>query len=275
MELGFSRLACIPCANSSESPLTERAVKITATIVTLNEERNLARALDSLDCVDEIVVVDSGSTDGTREIACRYSARFLDHAWPGFTAQKNFAAEQASHDWILSLDADEALTEGLSGEITRLKQAGPDAQAYRMPRRAQYLGRWIRHSGWYPDYKVRLYDRRHARWVGEYVHESVQVEGAVGALEGDLLHYTCDSLSQHLRTLDRYTTLAAEELRAGGHKAGPARLLLAPPWTFFKTYLLHQGFRDGYQGLLISAMAAWYVFLKWAKTREHTSVPVR
>lgn len=246
-------------------------MKITATIVTLNEERNLARALDSLDCVDEIVVVDSGSIDGTREIACRYGARFIEHAWPGFAAQKNFAAEQAGHDWILSLDADEALTEGLSAEITRLKQGGPEAQAYRMPRRAQYLGRWIRHSGWYPDYKVRLYNRRHARWAGEYVHESVQVEGSVGTLGQDLLHYTCDSLSQHLRTLDRYTTLAAAELRDRGRRAGIPRLLLSPPWTFFRTFVLQQGFRDGWQGLVISVMAAWYVFLKWAKTHADSA----
>lgn len=267
-------------------------MKITATIVTLNEERNLARALDSLDCVDEVVVVDSGSTDRTREIACRYGARFIEHAWPGFAAQKNFAAEQASHDWILSLDADEALTEGLSGEITRLKQAAAQAgrmprglpesglpesglpgqaalpAAYRMPRRAQYLGRWIRHSGWYPDFKVRLYDRRSARWVGDYVHESVQVDGTIETLGADLLHYTCDSLSQHLRTLDRYTTLAAAELRAQGRRTNVARLLVDPAWTFFRSYLLQQGFRDGRQGLIISAMAAWYVFLKWAKTLE-------
>jgi len=243
-------------------------VKISATIITLNEERNLPRALESLDCVDEVVLVDSGSTDRTCEIACRHGARVLTNPWPGYAAQKNFAAAQASHDWILSLDADEALSEPLSAAVTRLRQQGPQAAAYGMPRRAQYLGRWILHSGWYPDEKVRLYDRTRARWSGDYVHESVQVDGAVGRLDGDLLHYTCDSLSQHLRTLDRYTTLAAAELRASGRRAGPARLLLAPPWTFLRTYVLQQGFRDGRQGLLISAMAAWYVFLKWAKTLE-------
>jgi glycosyltransferase involved in cell wall biosynthesis len=254
--------------------LAERTVKITATIITLNEERNLERALDSLDCVDEIVIVDSGSTDRTREIACRYGARFIEHTWPGFAAQKNFAAEQADNDWILSIDADEALTEGLSGEIMRLKQEAEAGEmqalpnGYRMPRRAQYLGRWILHSGWYPDAKVRLYDRRHARWTGEYVHESVVVDGAVGALREDLLHYTCDSFSQHLRTLDRYTTLAAQDLLAHGRRASAVRLLLSPPWTFFRTYILQQGFRDGWQGAAISAMAAWYVFLKWGKTME-------
>ena len=243
-------------------------MKISATIIALNEERNLPRALETLDCADEVVVVDSGSTDRTREVALRYGARVIENAWPGYAPQKNFAAEQASHDWILSLDADEALSESLSAEIMRLKQEGPRAVGYRMPRRAQYLGRWILHSGWYPDHKLRLYDRRRGRWAGQYVHENVEVEGPVEMLEADLLHYTCDSLSQHLLTLNRYTTLAAQELCTQGRRATAARLLLAPPLTFLKTYLLQQGFRDGYPGLLISAMAAWYVFLKWAKTRE-------
>jgi len=243
-------------------------VKISATIITLNEERNLRRALDSLDCVDETVVVDCGSTDRTREIARGYGAHVVENAWPGYAAQKNLAAARASHDWILSIDADEALSEALSAEIMRLKRGEPGAAGYRFPRRAQYLGRWILHSGWYPDYKLRLYDRRRGAWQGDYVHESVRVAGPVETLRGDLLHYTCDALSRHLRTLDRYTTLAAHELRAQGRRAGPARLLLAPPWTFLRTYLFQQGFRDGYQGLLISSMAAWYVFLKWAKTLE-------
>ena len=243
-------------------------MKISATIIALNEERNLPRALDSLDCVDEVVVVDSGSADRTREVARRHGARVTENPWPGYAAQKNLAAARAAHDWILSIDADEALSEQLSAEIMRLKQQGPRAAGYRMPRRAQYLGRWILHSGWYPDHKLRLYDRRRGRWVGDYVHERVQVDGPVETLSADLLHYTCESLSQHLRTLDRYTTLAAQELRGQGRRAGPARLLLAPPWTFLKTYLLQQGFRDGYPGLLISSMAAWYVFLKWAKTLQ-------
>ena len=228
----------------------------------------MPRALETLGCADEVVVVDSGSSDRTCEVALRYGARVVEHVWPGYAAQKNFAAEQASHDWILSLDADEALSESLSAEIMRLKQEGPRAAGYRMPRRAQYLGRWILHCGWYPDHKLRLYDRRRGRWAGQYIHERVEVEGPVEVLDADLLHYTCDSLSQHRRTIDRYTTLAAQELRAQERRAIAARLLLAPPLTFLRTYLLQQGFRDGYRGLLISAMAAWYVFLKWAKTRE-------
>ena len=243
-------------------------MKISATIITLNEERNLPRALESLACVDEVLVVDSGSTDRTVEIARRYGARVMTHSRPGYAAQKNYAASQAAHDWILSLDADESLSETLVAEIQEVKNDANNPAGYRFPRLTQYLGRWILHCGWYPDYKLRLYDRNHGRWVGDYVHESVTVDGTVATLHGPLHHFTCQSLSEHVRTLDRYTTLAAKELRARGYRAGMVRLLLAPPAIFLKTYLLQQGFRDGYQGLLIAAMAAWYVFLKYAKTRS-------
>ncbi len=246
-------------------------MKISATIITLNEERNLPRALESLTCVDEVVVVDSGSTDRTLEIARRYGARVVSNSWPGYAAQKNFAAAEAAHDWILSLDADEALSETLAAEIQQVRCGGAaalEAAGYCFPRLAQYLGQWILHSGWYPDYKLRLYDRRRGRWVGDYVHESVEVEGSVVTLQGPLHHFTCQSLSEHVRNVERYTTLAAQELRARGYRAGLGRLAFAPPLTFWKTYLLQQGFRDGHRGFLIAAMAAWYVFLKYAKTRE-------
>ena len=188
-------------------------MKISATIITCDEERNVARAIESLRCCDEIVVVDSGSLDRTAEIAANLGARVIESPWRGYAQQKNLAAERSQHDWILSIDADEALSEALEGEIWQIKKNGPRFDAYTMPRLAQYLGRWILHSGWYPDRKVRLYNRRKARWVGDYVHESVHVDGSVGHLESDLLHFTCSSLSEHLKTLDRYTTLAAEQKR--------------------------------------------------------------
>ncbi len=137
-----------------------------------------------------------------------------------------------------------------------------------MPRLAQYLGRWILHSGWYPDRKIRLFDRRKARWVGEFVHESVKVDGPVGHLESNLLHFTCSSLSEHLRTMDRYTTLAAEEIVTRGKGFGFARLLLDPPWTFFRTYVVKRGFLDGVEGLTIAYMAGLYNFVKYAKARS-------
>ena len=242
-------------------------MKITATIITLNEERNIARAIESLRCSDEILIVDSGSVDRTVELAEKLGARVIEAGWRGFAGQKNWAAEQASHDWILSLDADEALSEALEAEIWNLKKNGPRYDAYTMPRLARYLGRWILHSGWYPDRKVRLYDRRKARWVGDFVHESVISTGRIGHLESNLLHFTCDSLSEHLRSLDRYTTLAAQEIAARKVKVPLFRVILDPAWTFAKTYFLQRGFLDGLEGLTIAYMAAFYTFLKYSKAR--------
>jgi glycosyltransferase involved in cell wall biosynthesis len=243
-------------------------MKITAAIITLNEERNIARTVESLRCADEILIVDSGSVDRTAELAEKLGARVIEAGWRGYAGQKNWAAEQAQHDWILSLDADEALSEALDAEILRLKKSGPPCDAYTMPRLARYLGRWIYHSGWYPDRKVRLYDRRKARWVGEFVHESVQAEGKVGHLEGVILHFTCDSLSEHLRTLDSYTTLAAQEIVARKMNVPLSRLILDPAWTFVRTYIIQRGFLDGPEGLTIAHMAAFYTFLKYSKARN-------
>src|ERR1700716_2489849 len=173
-------------------------MKISAAIITFNEERNVSRVIESLRCCDEIIVVDSGSTDRTTEVAAKHGARVLESPWRGYAGQKNFASERCTHDWVLSLDADEALSEALEGEIWQIKKNGPQFDAYTMPRLAQYLGRWILHSGWYPDRKVRLFDRRKAKWVGEFVHESVHVQGPIGHLKSNILHFTCSSLSEHL-----------------------------------------------------------------------------
>src|SRR5436309_6367476 len=239
-------------------------MKITATIITLNEERNIARAIESLRCCDEILIVDSGSVDRTAELAQNLGVRVIEAGWRGYAAQKNWAAEQAANDWILSLDADEALSEALEAEIWNLKKTGPLHDAYTMPRLARYLGRWILHSGWYPDRKVRLYDRRKAQWVGDFVHESVHVKGRIAHLEGNLLHFTCDSLSEHLRTLDHYTTLAAQELVARKAKIGLSNLIVDPAWTFVRSYFLQHGFLDGLEGLTIAHMAAIDTFLTYA-----------
>ena len=243
-------------------------MKLSATVVTLNEERNIARAIESLRFADEIVIVDSGSTDRTCEIADRLGARVIEEPWRGYAAQKNFAAECAAHDWILSLDADESVNEELEGEILALKQDGPQFQSYSMPRLAQYCGRWIRHSGWYPDRKVRLYHRRFAEWTGAYVHESVRTKGTLGELNGHLLHFTCGSIAEHVRTVDKYTTLAARELADRGHAIPLRRLTVDPAWTIFRTYVLRRGFLDGPQGVAIAWMAGLYTFLKYAKARE-------
>jgi glycosyltransferase involved in cell wall biosynthesis len=243
-------------------------VKISATIITCNEERRIARTIESLRCCDEIVVVDSGSTDRTVEIAQQLGARVIESAWPGYAKQKNLASAQAANDWILSLDADEALSEALEAEIWQLRKKGPEFDAYTMPRLAQYLGRWILHSGWHPDRKVRLYDRRQASWVGEFVHESVEVRGSVGHLKSNILHYTCESVSEHVRTLDGYTTLAAQEIVSRKQPVAWHNLLLEPVWTFVRTYVFQRGFLDGQEGLMIAYMAAMYTFLKYAKARN-------
>jgi glycosyltransferase involved in cell wall biosynthesis len=240
---------------------------ISATIITLNEERNIERAIASLRCCDEILVVDSGSTDQTVEIALRHGARVLRCPWRGYAAQKNYAAAEAVHDWILSIDADEAVSEELEAEIYRIKQRERECDAFRMPRLAQYAGKWILYSGWYPDAKIRLYDRRVGSWEGDYVHESVVCQGRVKELRGNLLHYTCASLSEHLRTLDRYTSLAAEELRSRGRISGARQLAIDPVWSFVRSYIVKKGWKDGFHGFVIAWMAGLYTFLKHAKTR--------
>jgi glycosyltransferase involved in cell wall biosynthesis len=251
-------------------------MQISAVIIALNEERRLPGALESLAGVaDEILVVDSGSTDRTVDIAAEHGARVLSQPWEGYSRQKNFAASQAAYPWILSLDADEVITPELAAELREIKEQGPGGTAgFRMPRLAWYRGRWIRHSGWYPDHKLRLYDRHRGRWVGDYVHERVEVDGPVRDLRGDLQHFTCDSLAEHFRTTDRYTTLAAKEAFATGPRAAwvlpraVAMTVLAPPWKFIETYFVRQGFRDGPSGLVIAGMAGFYVFWKFAKLCE-------
>jgi glycosyltransferase involved in cell wall biosynthesis len=242
--------------------------KVSATVITFNEAANIAAALESLSWVDEIVVVDSESTDQTATIARRFTERVIVRPWPGYIAQKNFAAEQAAHDWIFSLDADERVTPELAREVRELLQAEPSVRGFRVPRVTFHLGRWIRSTDWYPDYQLRLYDRRRARWVGRHVHESVKVDGAVSTLRGDLQHFAYRDVSHHLRTMDRYTTLAARQMFEDGRRAGWFDVLVHPRLAFFRNYVLRGGFRDGMPGLIISAMNAYYVGLKFAKLWE-------
>lgn len=243
-------------------------MKISATIITFNEERNVARAIESLRCCDEILVLDSGSNDRTVEIATKLGARVVEASWHGYAAQKNIAAELAASDWVLSLDADESLSEALEAELWQIKKNGPKFDGYTVPRLAQYLGRWILHSGWYPDRKVRLFNKHKAQWIGEFVHESVTVDGPVGHLKSNLLHFTCSSLSEHVRSINNYTTLAAQELVSRGQNAGFGRLLFDPPWTFLRAYVLNRGFLDGVEGMAIAYMAAFYNFVKYSKARH-------
>jgi glycosyltransferase involved in cell wall biosynthesis len=241
---------------------------VTATIITLNESANLEAALESVRWADEIVVVDSQSTDGTVEIASRYTDRVIVRPWPGYIEQKNFAASEAAHDWILSLDADERVSPELAAEIKALLAAGPACAGYRVPRMSQYLGRWIRSTDWYPDYQLRLYDRRRGSWAGGYVHEGVRIEGEAGRLRSDLLHYPYRDVSHHLRTIDEYSTLAARQMFEDGRRIGGLGILLHGYGAWFRNYVLRGGFRDGTVGFLVSGFNTAYVALKYVKLWE-------
>jgi glycosyltransferase involved in cell wall biosynthesis len=246
-------------------------VRISATIITLDEEANLGRCLASLRGVaDEVVVLDSGSKDRTEAIAREGGAVFVPQRWLGYGPQKNAASDRASHDWILSLDADEALSDPLRAAILRLKQEGPRADAYEVNRLNWYCGTFLRHSGWYPDRKVRLWRKGAARWADASIHELVEVApGArVERLSGDLLHYTIHDRAQHLRTIDRFTTLSAEALLRDG-KAGQAwKRFLSPGVTFLRGYLLKAGFLDGRAGWAVCTLSAYASWLKYEKLRR-------
>jgi len=247
-------------------------LKISATIITFNEEDRIREALASLACCDELIVVDSGSSDRTREIAAQHGARVFTRAWEGYSSQKNFAAAQAANDWILSLDADERLSAELAVEIQDWKAQDTSMAAMSMPRRAYYLGRWIRHSGWYPDRKTRLYDRRRTRWGGDLVHESMDVDGRLGKFYGDILHFPYRTLGDHFERIDHYTRLAAESARQSKRRGNPLKLIAGPPFVFLKTLLFQRGFLDGWRGVMIAYMSGRYVLLRelrtWAAARN-------
>jgi glycosyltransferase involved in cell wall biosynthesis len=251
-------------------------VKLTVTVITHNETSNIAAALESVSWADEIVVVDSHSTDETVSIARRLATRVEVRDWPGYSAQKNFAADLASHDWILSLDADERVTPALATEIRQLLAATPGHNGYRIPRVAWYLGRWIRSTDWYPDYQLRLYKRSAGRWNERRVHESVTIDGAPGELRNELEHYPYRDISHHLQTIDRYTTLSAQDGVAAGRRVSAWQTLFYPRFAFLRNYVLKGGFRDGSAGLIVSLLNSYYVFLKLAKLWElETRVPNR
>lgn len=242
--------------------------KLSVTIITKDEAADIEGALQSVAWADEIVVVDSMSRDDTVAIARRYTDRVVVREWPGYVAQKNHAATLASHDWILSLDADERISPALAAEIQAVLSSQPTARAFRCPRVTFHLGRWVRTTDWYPDYQRRLYDRRSAEWIGQYVHEGLAVRGRVGSLRGEIQHFAYRNIAEHLETIDRYTTYAAHQLQEAGRHADWLQLAFHPPLAFVRNYVLRGGFRDGVPGFIISAMNAYYVFLKFAKLWE-------
>jgi len=237
-------------------------------VVAKNEAKDLGAALASVAWADEIVVVDSHSTDNTVAIARQYTDRVVVHDWLGHIEQKNYAASLASHDWILSIDADERVTPALADEIKAALAAEPRHMAFRIPRVTWHLGRWVRTTDWYPDYQTRFYDRRRARWTGRYVHEALTIDGSLGSLAGEIQHYAYRDIADHLETIDRYTTLAAKQMHEDGRRAGLLQLAGHPLLAFLRNYIARGGIRDGVPGFIISSMNAYYVFIKFAKLRE-------
>lgn len=246
-------------------------VKISAVVITKNEEKNIARCLDSLKGVaDEVVIVDSFSTDKTKEICLAYNARFIEQEWLGYGGQKNLGNEEASYDYILSLDADEVLSPELQKSILAVKESWTH-DAYSFNRLNVYCGKPIKHCGWYPDKKIRLWDRRKGKWDNAEVHEllELQQDTTVKHLSGDLVHYTYFTLSQHVEKIQKYSDLWVQKALKRNKKIGIFKLLIIYPWRFFASYVLRLGFLDGVSGIIVCKMIAYESFLKYAKLYQY------
>jgi glycosyltransferase involved in cell wall biosynthesis len=246
-------------------------MKISAVVITYNEEKNILRCLESLmGVVDEILVVDSFSTDKTRKICESLKVRFVENAFEGHIQQKNFAMNLASNDWVLSLDADEALTLELREAISSM-YSSEEGTAFAVKRLTSFCGQWIKHCGWYPDRKVRLWNRKFGKWGGQNPHDKVILEDGcqVKTLDGDLLHYSFYSIEQHVKTIQKFSSIAAQSAYDNGKRSSLViNILIGPAFTFFKKYILQLGFLDGYFGLIISVNTAYSRFLKYIKLRE-------
>lgn len=242
-------------------------MKISATIITFNEAENIRAACESLAWADEILVVDSRSTDQTREIASQCGARVVSREWPGFAEQKQFATEEASHEWVFSLDADERVSDELRASIEALRTKSPEqlADGFSMSRRSYYQGRWIRGGGWYPNRQLRLFKKALGRWEGKHIHESVKMNSGarVEILPGDILHYSIRDAAHHHRMIgERYAPLAARQMFEEGRRTSVFQITTAAPAAFVRSFLLKHGFRDGIAGLSIASFAAHHAFLK-------------
>jgi glycosyltransferase involved in cell wall biosynthesis len=248
-------------------------MQITATIITLNEAENIRAACESVSFADEILVIDSESTDATRDIAKQCGARVIVNSWPGFAAQKQFALDHASHEWVFSLDADERVSPELQESIAALQsQNGPSLlDGYRVARRAFYMGRWIRGGGWYPDYQLRFFNRARGHWGRRLIHESVVMDEAarVGTLKGDLLHYSMRDTTHHRQMIEeRYAPLGAQQMFRDGKRTSALRAAVAGPAAFLRSFLLKGGYRDGRAGFTIANFARLHASLKHSILNE-------
>lgn len=238
-------------------------------VICFNEERNIRRCLESATWADEIIVVDSMSQDRTAEIAREYTDKVYQRAWPGYVEQKNFALSKAKCDWILSIDADEEISQSLKDEIRREIEKEDAKDGYRMPRLSFYQGRWIKHSGFYPDRQLRLFRRNRGYWVGKKVHEKVNVQGEIGLLKNELFHYPYKGIiSGQIRTVNNFTSLLAEDMYVEGKCYNLFPLLLRPLFKFVEVYFLKLGFLDGLAGFIIAVTSAYAMFVRYVKLRE-------
>lgn len=245
-------------------------IKLSVAVITYNEEKNISRCLDSVSKIaDEILVIDSGSQDNTVELAVKRGAKVLENPFEGHIEQKNFALKHCKNDFVLSIDADEALSDLLSDSIERIKQ-NPEKDAYEFNRLTNYKGAWIRHSGWYPDKKTRLFDRKKAKWGGSNPHDKIvpNSDARVGYLKGDLLHYSYHSLSDHLKQIEFFTGIMAKDLVSKGKKPSLFKELFSPVFKFFQSYFFQLGFLDGYAGYQICKISAFATYMKYARLRE-------
>lgn len=242
--------------------------KLSVTIITLNEEKNIRDALESVKWANEIVIVDSGSSDKTVDICKEYTEKIFYNPWPGINAQKAFAKGLVTWEWLFNLDADERVSAELAAEMQRILKEGGNCDGYFIPRKVHYLGQWIEYSGWYPDYKLRFFRTKKGMWNGIDPHDEVVVNGKLGYLNGDIYHFTYENIENHIVTMNRFTSVAAREYEKRNKKSGFLSLVIRPPLVFFKKYILKQGFRDGIPGFIIAVSSAYYVFLKYAKLWE-------
>ena len=242
--------------------------KLSVCIITCNEAGNIRECLESVAWADDIVVVDGGSTDETVSVCREFTDRVFERDWPGHVAQKNRAADNAAHDWVFSIDADERVSPPLRSAIEAVMQDEPEHAGYTMPRLTWYSGRWLRHGSWYPDRKLRLFNRTKGRFTGYDPHDRVEIEGSVGRLTGDILHYSYRDIAQHYEVINRYTTTIAAMKAESGVRFPLLRMLCQPPLTFMKGYVLRAGFLDGVQGFIAAVLSAVYDFLKYAKVWE-------
>ena len=245
-------------------------VKISAVVITLNEEEIIGRCIDALkDIADEIVVIDSFSTDRTKEICLEKKVIFIEHAFKDYVDQKNYAASVATYDYILSIDADEIVSDELKSELKKAK-TNFDADGFEFNRLSNYCGKWIHHSGWYPDCKLRLYNRTKGAWAGVTIHEKIEMESGskVAFLKGDLYHYSYTSITDHISQANKFSTLGAKSAVQKGRRSNIAKVILLPLWRFFRNYFFKLGFLDGYYGFVVCLINSHENFLKYAKMLE-------